>query len=114
MNIWNKFRGKDMEMTADVFESRVQILPADYQMAWKNIDNYLWNYADLTGRNLIPILDGVLGFLEEGAMEGLSIQKVLGTDLEVFCSDLATEEGVKTYRDKIRQQLNKNIKRKLG
>ena len=69
---------------------------------------------DFTGRNLMPILDGVLGLLEETAADGQSVQEVLGDDIKGFCSALAGEEGAKSYRDKWREQLNKNIAKKLG
>jgi len=38
----------------------------------------------------------------------------LGDDIKGFCSALAGEEGAKSYRDKWREQLNKNIAKKLG
>lgn len=62
----------------------------------------------------MPILDGVLGLLEETAADGQNAREVLGDDIRGFCSALAGEEGAKSYRDKWRQQLNDNIARKLG
>ncbi|MBM7540733.1 DUF1048 domain-containing protein [Amphibacillus cookii] len=114
MNFWDKITGKDMEKQAQAFASRIKKLPADFQGAWETIDTYLWQYSDFTGRNLMPILDGVLGLLEEAAADGQSVQEVLGDDIEGFCSSLAGEEGAKSYRDKLRQQLNNNIAKKLG
>ena len=70
--------------------------------------------VDFTGRNLIPILDGILGFLEESAADGQSVQDVLGYDIKGFCSALTGEEGAKFYRNKWREQLNKNIAKKIG
>ena len=96
------------------FDSRVKKLPADYQEAWDKIGLNLWAYADFTGRNLMPILDGVLGLLEESAADGQSVEEVLGDDIKGFCSALASEEGAKSIRDKWREQLNNNIAKKLG
>ena len=114
MNFWEKITGSDMEREFKNFESRVKKLPADYQAAWEEINTNLWSRADFTGRNLMPILDGVLGLFEETAADGQSVQEVLGDDIKGFCSALAGEEGAKSYRDKWREQLNKNIARKLG
>ncbi|PYZ96645.1 hypothetical protein CR205_13170 [Alteribacter lacisalsi] len=114
MNFWERITGSDMTKEMKRFESRVQKLPPAYQEAWEEIDSYLWEHADFTGRNLMPILDGVLGLLEETAVEGLSVQEALGGDIEGFCSALAGEEGAKSYRDKWREQLNNNVARKLG
>ena len=62
----------------------------------------------------MPIFDGVLGLLEETAADGQSVREVLGDDIEGFCSALAGEEGAKSYRDKWREQLNKNVAKKLS
>jgi DNA-binding ferritin-like protein (Dps family) len=96
------------------FESRVKKLPADYQAAWYEINDNLWDHADFTGRNLMPILEGVLGLFEETAADGLSAREVLGDDIKGFCSALAGEEGAKTFRDKWREQLNRNVAKKLS
>ena len=114
MNFWEKITGSDMTKEVKAFESRARKLPADYQEAWENIKANLWPHSDFTGRNLMPILDGVLGLLEETAADGQSVQEVLGDDIKAFCSALAGEEKAKTYRDKWREQLNRNIAKKLG
>ncbi len=114
MNFWEMITGSDMTKELKLFESRAKKLPIDYQEAWEKIKVNLWPHSDFTGRNLIPIFDGVLGLLEESAAEGQSIEEVLGEDIKGFCSALAGEEGAKSFRDKWRQQLNNNIAKKLG
>ncbi|MBR0599294.1 DUF1048 domain-containing protein [Sinanaerobacter chloroacetimidivorans] len=114
MNFYEKITGSDMTKELKAFESRAKNLPADYQAAWEKIKANLWVHSDFTGRNLMPILDGVLGLLEETAADGQSVPEVLGDDIEGFCSALAGEEGAKSFRDKWREQLNKNITKKLG
>ncbi|MBV7275821.1 DUF1048 domain-containing protein [Clostridium sp. PL3] len=114
MNFWEKVTGSDMTKEMKVFESRAQNLPTDYQGAWEKIKTNLWQHSDFTGRNLMPILDGVLEMLEETAANGQSIQEVLGDDIKGFCSALVDKEGAKSFRDKWRQQLNNNIHKKLG
>lgn len=114
MNFWEKVTGSDMTKELKSFEARAQKLPADYRAAWEKIKANLWPHSDFTGRNLMPILDGVLGLLEETAANGQNIQEVLGDDIKGFCSALVGEEGAKSYRDKWRVQLNNNIAKKLG
>jgi DNA-binding ferritin-like protein (Dps family) len=114
MNFWEKITGNDMKRDFKNFESRVKKLPADYQAAWEEIDAHLWQRADFTGRNLMPILEGVLSLLEETAADGQSAREALGDDIKGFCSALAGEEGAKSFRDKWREQLNNNIAKKLG
>ena len=114
MNFYEKVTGSDMTKELKAFDSRIKKLPADYQAAWEKINLNLWPRSDFTGRNLMPILDGVLGLLEEAAAEGQSVREALGDDIEGFCSALAGEEGAKSIRDKWREQLNDTIAKKLG
>lgn len=114
MNFWEKITGNDMTKQFKTFESRVNKLPSDYQSAWEQMNAHLWPHSDFSGRNLMPIFDGVLGLLEEAAADGQRVQEVLGDDIKGFCSALAGEEGAKSYRDKWREQLNHNIAKKLG
>jgi DNA-binding ferritin-like protein (Dps family) len=114
MNIWEKVTGSDMTKEMKNFESRAKKLPAEYQAAWEKIMTNLWPHSDLTGRNLMSILDGVLNLLEETAGDGQSVQEVFGDDIRGFCSALMSEEGSDSFRDTWRKQLNNNIAKKIG
>jgi len=114
MDFREEITGSDMTNEMKTFESRAKKLPADYQAVWKKINTILWPHSDFTGRNLMPILDGVLGLLEETAADGQSVQEVLGDDIKGFCEALICKEGAKSFRDKWREQLNNNIAKKLG
>ena len=114
MNFWEKITGSDMTKEYRYFESLAKKLPADHRAAWEEIKSNLWIHSDFTGRNLMPIFDGVLGLLEISAADGQSPQEIFGGDIKGFCSALAGEEGAKSYRDKWREQLNGNIIKKLG
>lgn len=114
MNFWETITGSDLTREWKKFDARAQALPADFQAAWEQIKTHLYSYGNFTGRNLTPILDGALGLLEETASEGQSIDEVLGDDVEGFCAAIAGGEGARNYRDKWRDQLNRNVARKLG
>ncbi|TDE35365.1 DUF1048 domain-containing protein [Nonomuraea mesophila] len=114
MNIWQTMTGSDLTREWQDFATRAEALPADHQAAWEKVQAHLLPYSDFTGRNLLPILDGALGLLEETAADGLSIHQVLGDDLEGFCAALAGGEGARTCRDRWREQLNRNVTRKLS
>lgn len=114
MNFWEKVTGSDMTKEMKTFESRAKNLPTDFQVAWEKINVNLWSHSDFTGRNLMPILDGVLGLLEETAADGQSVKEALGDDIKGFCLALVGEEGAKSYQDKWRDQLNNNIANKSG
>lgn len=96
------------------FELRVKTLPYDYQIAWQEIKSNFWEYSDFSGRNLMPIFEGIIGLLEETAADGKTIGMVLGKDIKSFCSDLIEEESGRSWHNKCRNQLNSNIAKKLG
>jgi DNA-binding ferritin-like protein (Dps family) len=114
MNFLEKITGSDMNKDMKGFEARAKVLPAEYQTAWKEMKNNLWIHGDFSGRNLMPILDSALELLEVTSADGQSVEEVLGDDIKGFCAALVGDEGAKTYRDKWRDQLNKNVARKLG
>ena len=114
MTFWETMTGSDLTRECKAFETRAEALPADYRAAWEQIKAHLWPYSGFTGRNLMPILDGALGFLEEPAADKQTIDEVLGDDIKGFCAALAGAEGSRTYRDRWRERLNRNVARKLG
>ncbi|AVD57736.1 DUF1048 domain-containing protein [Heyndrickxia coagulans] len=113
MNFFEKITGSDMTKAIKSFEARAKVLPAEYQTAWNEIKSNLWVYGNFTGRNLMPILDNALELLEVASADKQSIEEVLEDDIKGFCAALVGE-GAKTYRDKWREQLNRNAARKLG
>ena len=114
MNFWESITGSDLTREWKAFEARAAALPADYRAAWEQIKANLFPYGGFTGRNLMPIVDAALGLLEEASADGLSIGDVLGDDIPGFCAALAGGHEARTYRDRWREQLNRNVARKLG
>jgi DNA-binding ferritin-like protein (Dps family) len=114
MKFWETVTGSDLTREWKAFEARAGHLPPDYQEAWEQIKAAIAPHSDFTGRNLLPIVDGVLGLLEESAADGLGVREVLGDDVDGFCTALTGGEGARTYRDRWREQLNRDVAKKLG
>ncbi|NUP49144.1 MAG: DUF1048 domain-containing protein [Catenulispora sp.] len=114
MTFWETITGSDLTREFKAFETRAQALPADYRAAWEQIKASLFPYGDFTGRNLMPFLDSALALLEEAAADGQSIDEVLGDDIAGFSTALAGGQGARTYRDRWREQLNRNVAKKLA
>ncbi|MBF6448304.1 MULTISPECIES: DUF1048 domain-containing protein [Nocardia] len=114
MNFWETITGSDLNREYKAFQARAETLPPEYRAAWSEIQAHLSLRSDFTGRDLMPILDSTLGFLEETAAEGQSVHEALGDDIAGFCAAIAGQERAKDYRDKWREQLNRNVARKLG
>jgi DNA-binding ferritin-like protein (Dps family) len=114
MSFWETITGSDLTKECNALEARAQALSADYRVAWGQIKAHLFPYGGFTGRNLMPILDAALVLLEEAWADGQSVDEVLGEDIPGFCAALAGGEGARTYRDRWREQLNRNVTRKLN
>jgi DNA-binding ferritin-like protein (Dps family) len=113
MNFYDKITGNDMTKQQKEFQLRIEKLPTDYQHAWQAINQSIWTFSDFSGRNLYPILEGILGLFEESVAENLPITAVTGENIEDFISEIARVAGAKDYRDKLRAQLNQTIAKKL-
>jgi DNA-binding ferritin-like protein (Dps family) len=101
MNFWETVTGSDLTREWKAFEARAGALPTDYRVAWEQIKVHLFPYRGFTGRNLMPILDGALGlleetagivdFFEEGVAAGKGVLELIGNDVAAFCDDLVKD-----------------------
>jgi len=114
MNFYDKITGHDMTKQQQAMDQRAQQLPSDYQTAWHTLNQQIWSYTDFSGRNLYPILEGVLGLFEESAAEGMPVADVTGANLAQFVADIAAAQGAKDYRGKLREQLNRAVALHFG
>ena len=114
MNFWDRITGNDLKRQWKACEARIKKLPTSFQAAWAQINAELWQRSDFTGRNIMPLLEGVLELFEEAAANDRRVEDMLGGDVKGFCASLAGEQGARTYRDRWRDRLNKTILRKLG
>ncbi|NUO59635.1 MAG: DUF1048 domain-containing protein [Hamadaea sp.] len=114
MNFWESITGSDLTRQWKAFEARATALPVDYRDAWGQVKDHLFPYGDFSGRNLMPIVDAALALLEEASADGQSVDEVFGDDVAGFCTALAGGHGARSYRDRWREQLNRNVARKLS
>lgn len=101
-------------------KTRVKALPKDYQIVYKEIQNYLFKVGpveltDGTGYFSTDLLSGIIDLFEEGASRGKGVLEVTGTDVVAFCDDLIKDS--KTFADilqeSIDQEVNKVVKKAM-
>jgi DNA-binding ferritin-like protein (Dps family) len=109
MNFIDLVTGHDIDRAQATFAATIATLPADYQAAWATISQSLWTHSDFTGRNLIPIMAGIVDLLVETAGEGLSVQDAIGPDPAAFAANVATASGAQDLRGRWRQQLDREV-----
>ena len=98
--------------------ARVNALPQDYQIVYKEIQNYLFKVGpvELTdGTDFLSgdLLSGIIDLFEESAALGKGVLEVTGRDVAAFCDDLIKDS--KTFADilqeSVEQEANKEMKK---
>ncbi|WP_379153362.1 DUF1048 domain-containing protein [Paenibacillus sp. sgz5001063] len=101
MNIRDIIEGKK-EWRAHV--ARVQALPQDYQIVYKEIQKYLFKVGPVELTEGTGLLSGIVDLFEEGAARGKGVLEVTGSDVAAFSDDLIKDS--KTYADIYQESLD--------
>jgi DNA-binding ferritin-like protein (Dps family) len=95
--------------------ARVKALPQDYQIVYKEIQNYLFKVGPVELIGGMGLLSGIVDLFQEGAALGKSVLEVTGSDVAAFCDDLIKDS--KTYADiyqeSVDQEVNKAMRKVL-
>ncbi|MGN7358807.1 DUF1048 domain-containing protein [Paenibacillus sp. SAF-054] len=92
--------------------ARVEALPEDYQFVFKNIQNYMWNFASGNGMDMLHIQYELIELFESGAAEGRQVLEITGQDVASFADELIA--NAKTYTAKYGEDLNQSIQKRFG
>lgn len=87
--------------------ARVNKLPADYQIVYNEIQNYLFKIGPVDTDESMGIFAEIVELFEDGARTGKGVLEVTGSDVAIFCDELT--EGSQTYADMYQQQANEKV-----
>lgn len=90
-------------------EKRAKSLPQDYRVVYGKIKHYLWNSSGIT---TIDAFRNLIDLFEESAANGKEVLEIIGNDVASFCDELV--RGEKSYFEKMRKNLNRDIAKKVG
>ncbi len=91
--------------------ARVKALPQDYQLVYKEIQNYLFKVGPVELTEGTGLLSGLIDLFEEGAAIGKGVLEVTGRDVAAFCDDLIKDS--KTYADLYQASIDQEVKKAL-
>ena len=96
--------------------ARVKALPQDYQIVYKEIQNYLFKVGpvELTdGTDFLSgdLLSGIVDLFEEGAALGKGVLEVTGRDVAAFCDDLIKDS--KTFADILQESVDQEVNKAM-
>jgi DNA-binding ferritin-like protein (Dps family) len=93
-------------------EARAAALPRDYRVVYDEIKKYLFKFSAGNGMETVAILEDLLGLFESGAADGRRALDITGDDVAAFCDELL--RSARTYTDRWREELNRNVIDKVG
>ena len=88
-------------------EKRAKALPEEYRNAYEKIKKYIWNSSAIETIKPFGVL---VDMFEEGAANGKKVLELTGEDVAEFADELV--KGEKSYYERIRAKLNKEISHK--
>jgi DNA-binding ferritin-like protein (Dps family) len=109
-NILIKILGDKKEWKA--MEARANALPRDYRIVYGEMKSYMWRFTTGDGMDIVALLTEVLGLFEASVAEGKSVLDVTGEDVAALCDERL--RGTRSYLDKWRASLNRDIAKKLA
>jgi DNA-binding ferritin-like protein (Dps family) len=93
--------------------ARVKALPQDYQIVYKEMQNYLYKVGPVELTDGTDLLSGIIDLFEESAALGKGVLEVTGSDVAAFCDDLIkdTKTYADIYHESVEQDVNKAVKK---
>ena len=87
--------------------ARVNALPKDYQIVYKEIQKYLFKVGPVELTDGTGLLSGIVELFEEGVALGNGVLEVTGSDVAAFCDDLIKDS--KTYADIYQESVSREV-----
>ena len=91
--------------------ARVNALPQDYQIVYKEIQKYLFKVGPVELTGGAGLLSGIIDLFEEGGSLGKGVLEVTGSDVAAFCDDLIKD--LKTYADIYQESANQKVNKAM-
>jgi DNA-binding ferritin-like protein (Dps family) len=95
--------------------ARVQALPQDFQIVYKEIQKYLFKVGPVELTEGTGLLTGIVDLFEEGAAMGKGVLEVTGNDVAAFCDDLIKDSKTyaEIYQESVDRDVNKAMKKAM-
>ena len=96
--------------------ARVKALPQDYQIVYKEIQNYLFKVGPVDLTEGTGLLSGLVDLFEDGASLGKGVLEVTGRDVAAFCDDLIKDSKTyaDVYQESMSQEVSKSVKKAMN
>lgn len=95
------------------YADRVKKLPKDYQVVYKEVEKYLFNFASGDGLDTVAGIYQLIDFLEEGAQNQIPVLDYVGQDVGEFAENYRKSLATQSWADDWQKKVQKNVAKKL-
>lgn len=94
--------------------ARLKELPSDYQIVYKEVQKFLWEFTAGDGMDMLPPMLELLDFFEEGAANNIPVLQLVGEDVGSFAENTLHEMQAKTRINELKRKMNERIAKKIS
>jgi len=114
-NVFNYLK----QLHADNAEYKEQMaelkkLPHEYQVVYKEIQNFLWEFTSGDGMDMLQPMYGLLDFFKEGASNQVPVLDLVGEDVGEFAETMLHEIQAKTRINELKRKMNERVKKEIN
>lgn len=107
------------KMYADKAEYKDQMaqlkkLPKEYQVVYKEIQNFLWEFTAGSGMDMLQPMYELLGFFQEGASNQVPVLELVGEDVGEFAENMLHEIQAKTRINELKRKMNERVAKEIN
>lgn len=89
-------------------------LPREYQVVYKEIQNFLWEFTAGDGMDMLTTMYELLAFFEEGASNHVPVLELVGEDVGEFAENMLHEIQAKTRINELKRKMNERVAKEIN
>lgn len=89
-------------------------LPHEYQVVYKEIQNFLWEFTAGDGMDMLTPMYELLAFFEEGANNNVPVLELVGEDVGEFAENMLHDIQAKTRIDELKRKMNERVAKEIN
>lgn len=94
--------------------ARLKEFPVEYQIVYKEIQKFLWEFTAGDGMDMLPVMLELLDFFEEGTVNNTPVLQLVGEDVGSFAENTLHEIQARTRIDDLKRKMNDRIAKQLS
>ncbi|MGM0167899.1 hypothetical protein IGI39_002911 [Enterococcus sp. AZ135] len=93
--------------------AEVKKLPQDYQVVYKEVQKFLWEFTEGSGMDMLQPMYELLAFFQEGASNKVPVLELVGEDVGEFAENMLHEIQAKTRINELKRKMNERVAKEI-